>query len=172
MLWLCTAVILQLTAICGTGFAVGRISQQALLCFQWFVHSQRWRRWLRVVLLQIFLWRHPSKKNTPFLETTLFGSLLTLVNRVSTPSSYLISTTLSVGLVWAPDLSSSVSWAFLATFGLQLAFLLIWGLCPLRCIWGLLEPSFRLGSGLLEPFVLGCCRPSRVLSGTSPRSPQ
>lgn len=112
-----------------------------------------------------------KKKQTPKHFVSCSPALCVLINFEH--PSYLISVTLvSVGFVLAPDFSSSVSWTFLATFGLELAFLLIWGLCPLRCICGLLEPSFRLSSGLLEPFTLGCCRLSRVLSGMSPRSPQ
>lgn len=88
---------------------------------------------------------------------------------------YLISRTslFCTGLELEADLLSSVSWAFLVTFGLELAFLGVWGLCPFRCICGLLEPSLRLSSGLLEPFTLGgAWRLSTVFSGFRPRSPQ
>lgn len=88
---------------------------------------------------------------------------------------YLISRTslFCTGLELEPDLLSSVSWVFLVTLGLELAFLDVWGLCPLRCICGLLEPTLRLSSGLLEPFTLaGACRLSAVFSGFRPRSPQ
>lgn len=112
-----------------------------------------------------------SPQNIPLCVTTLFWVLVNF-GKLRYPPPYLISTLVSVSLDLPSDLSSSISWTFLATFGLELAFLLIWGLCPLRCICGLLEPSFRLSSGLLEPFALGGCRLSRVLSGTSPRSPQ
>lgn len=93
------------------------------------------------------------------------------------PSLYLILTDFGASTVlcltageFSPD-----SLVFLVTLGLEIPFRVDCGLLfPFFCSWGLDEPAIplRASRGLLEVFILGCCKVSRGFRGLRLSKPQ
>ncbi len=111
-----------------------------------------------------------------FLYNRSYRHFFDVVSKSSSSSFYLILTAFgtSTALCLVVELLSPASPVLLTTLGLDVPFLVDCGLVPFFWSWGLdeLVTPLRASRGLLEVFILGCCRDSIGFKGLRPKSPQ